>query len=97
MPCITLATVSITLYQLEGETNWSSGYKEKELNFPPKVVNISKKAYRDIHAKRTIDKITKNFGHVVLRLPPYHCELDAIELASMGRYNEFCCQRKHKK
>lgn len=28
-----------------------------------------------------VDNIAKNAGHTVLRLPPYHCELNPIELA----------------
>ena len=27
-----------------------------------------------------IDKIAKDFGHCVIRLPPYHCEFNPIEL-----------------
>jgi len=27
-----------------------------------------------------IDNMVKNAGHTVLRLPPYHCELNPIEL-----------------
>ena len=28
-----------------------------------------------------IDEIAKTFGHEVVRLPPYHCELNPIEMA----------------
>lgn len=30
--------------------------------------------------KYTVDEIAKTFGHEVVRLPPYHCELNPIEL-----------------
>ena len=32
--------------------------------------------------KRRIDELAKAAGHELLRLPPYHCELNAIELVS---------------
>ena len=31
--------------------------------------------------KYTVDEMVKAAGHEVLRLPPYHCELNPIELA----------------
>jgi len=34
-----------------------------------------------------IDKIARNNGHEILRLPPYHCDLNPIELVS---YNYGC-------
>ena len=30
--------------------------------------------------KRVIDTIAEEYGHTILRLPPYHCELNPIEL-----------------
>ena len=30
--------------------------------------------------KYLVEEIAKKYGHEVLRLPPYHCELNAIEL-----------------
>ena len=29
---------------------------------------------------KVIDNIAKKYGHEVIRLPPYHCDLNAIEL-----------------
>ena len=36
--------------------------------------------YRDEKTSKVIDKIAKKYGHEVLRLPPYHCDLNAMEL-----------------
>ena len=29
---------------------------------------------------KVVDNIAKKYGHEVIRLPPYHCDLNAIEL-----------------
>lgn len=36
--------------------------------------------FRPIYNEKKIDKIAKDAGHEVLRTPPYHCELNAIEM-----------------
>lgn len=38
--------------------------------------------------KYCIDELLKSYGHDVLRLPPYHCDLNPIELvwADIKRY-----------
>ncbi|XP_029345261.1 uncharacterized protein LOC115034062 [Acyrthosiphon pisum] len=33
------------------------------------------------HERYVIDELAKSYNHTVLRLPPYHCELNPIELA----------------
>jgi len=33
------------------------------------------------HQRYVIDELAKSYNHTVLRLPPYHCELNPIELA----------------
>ena len=38
------------------------------------------KRHRDAKSCKIIDKIAERYGHEVLRLPPYHCDLNAIEL-----------------
>ena len=43
---------------------------------------------RPQYNKKKIDQIAKEAGHEVLRTPPYHCELNAIELVS--RLRLFC-------
>ena len=60
-------------------SNW---LKDKGISFPPKALRpelwTTAKQHIDIHARKIIDEIAKNFGHAVLRLPPYHCKLNAI-------------------
>ena len=38
------------------------------------------KRHRVEKTSKTFKEIVKKYGHEVLRLPPYHCELNAIEL-----------------
>ena len=62
-------------------SNW---LKDKGISFPSKALRAElwtlAKQHRDIHAQKIIDEIAKKSGHEVLRLPPYHCELDAIKV-----------------
>ena len=62
-------------------SNW---LKDKGISFPQKALRAELqtlvKQHRDIHGRKIIDEIAKKSGHEVLRLPPYHCELDATEL-----------------
>ena len=66
------------------ENELSNWLKDKGISFPSKALRAElcslAKQHRDIHARKIIDEIAKKSGHEVLRLPPYHCELDAIEL-----------------
>jgi len=39
------------------------------------------KRLKPLHTKYVIDELVKANNHTVLRLPPYHCELNPIELA----------------
>lgn len=39
------------------------------------------KRLKPLHTKYVIDELFKANNHTVLRLPPYHCELNPIELA----------------
>ena len=38
------------------------------------------KIHRAEKTSKVIDSIAKRYGHEALRLPPYHCDLNAIEL-----------------
>ena len=38
------------------------------------------KVHRATNTSKVIENIAKRYGHEVLRLPPYHCDLNAIEL-----------------
>uniref|UniRef100_A0A2S2PF27 Tc1-like transposase DDE domain-containing protein n=1 Tax=Schizaphis graminum TaxID=13262 RepID=A0A2S2PF27_SCHGA len=46
----------------------------------PQLLHIVKRL-KPIHNKYVIDELVKAKNHTVLRLPPYHCELNPIELA----------------
>ena len=44
-----------------------------------RVVDTLQK-YRTDKTSKVIDNIAKKCGHEVILLPPYHCDLNAIEL-----------------
>ena len=44
-----------------------------------RVVKLCKK-YRTDKTSKVIDNIAKKYGHEVIRLPPYHCDLNTTEL-----------------
>ncbi|XP_050056134.1 uncharacterized protein LOC126549801 [Aphis gossypii] len=46
----------------------------------PQLSHIVKRL-KPAHNRYVIDELAKNSGYTVLRLPPYHCELNPIELA----------------
>ena len=41
---------------------------------------LCKKYRTDIKTSKVIDNIAKKYGHIVIRLPPHHCGLNATEL-----------------
>ena len=43
---------------------------------------------------KIVEEITKKYGHEVLRLPPYHCELNAVELIRGVEKNHVACENK---
>ena len=58
--------------------------KENKVNFPSDALRselwVLCKAHRNEKNAKVVEKIAKKYGMEVLRLPPYHCELNAIEL-----------------
>ncbi|KAL4118946.1 hypothetical protein QTP88_011824 [Uroleucon formosanum] len=46
----------------------------------PKLLLMVKRI-KPQHQRYVIDELAKSYNHTVLRLPPYHCELNPIELA----------------
>lgn len=40
--------------------------------------------YRPLYDVRRLDKIAEDAGHTILWLPPYHCELNVIEMVSIN-------------
>ena len=57
---------------------------ENNISFSPDALRselwILYKRHRVEKTSKIVQEITKKYGHEVLRLPPYHCELNAIEL-----------------
>ena len=58
---------------------------EKDIPYPDKntkkiLYDIIRK-HKDEYLKYVIDEMAKAHGHEVVRLPPYHCELNPIEMA----------------
>ena len=45
------------------------------------------KRHRHAESCKIIDKIAQRYGHEVLWLPPYHCDLNAIELICANEKN----------
>ena len=54
---------------------------------------MSCKILRAENTSKVIDNIAKTYGHKMLRLPPYHCDLNAIKLIWADEKN-FCCPQK---
>jgi transposase len=38
------------------------------------------RTHKHLYGDYVVDQMARQAGHTVLRLPPYHCELNAIEL-----------------
>ena len=57
---------------------------ENNVSFSPDQLRselwILCKRHRVEKTSKIVEEIAKKYGHEVLRLPPYHCELNAIEL-----------------
>ena len=50
------------------------------------------KTHQAEKTSEVIDNIAKRYGHEVLRLPPYHCDLNAIELVWVNEKNFVACE-----
>ena len=59
----------ITGIEYDDEMTKKNLFEKISINRPPRDQQYS------------IDKVMRNAGHEVIRLPPYHCELNPIELA----------------
>ena len=59
--------------------------KEKNVTITDKALRAElwtmAKVEREKYSSRVVDAIVVRAGHTVIRLPPYHCELNAIEHA----------------
>ena len=58
--------------------------EKNKVNFPSGALRselwVLCKTHRNEKNAKVVEKIAKKYGMEVLRLPPYHCELNAIEL-----------------
>ena len=58
--------------------------KENKVNFPSDALRselwVLRKTHRNEKNAKVVEKIAKKYGMEVLRLPPYYCESNAIEL-----------------
>ena len=59
--------------------------KEKIVTIPDKALQAElwtiAKVEREKYSSKVVDEIAMRAGHTVIRLPPYHCEVNPIELA----------------
>lgn len=73
-PTMKWKKVDIQQYLTSKEVQWSMSDVKAEL--------ISKlEPFRESSKKYIVDEMAADVGHTVLRLPPYHCDLNPIELA----------------
>ena len=66
------------------KAQFQSWLTENKIPFKPDALRSELwtlcKKYRTDKTSKVIDNIAKKYGHEVIRLPPYHCDLNAIEL-----------------
>ncbi len=66
------STVKTIKNWLTNKINFNINAKKQEL------LNIVKE--NTFNKNYSVDEIVRSFGHIPLRLPPYHCDLNPIEL-----------------
>ena len=58
---------------------------EKNRTFPDKALRAELwtlvRSEREKFPDKVMETVAKEYGHEILHLPPYHCELNPIELA----------------
>ena len=71
---------------------------EKNTRVPPKTLRaelwVLTKQEREKFPSKIIEATAEQAGHVVLRLPLYHCELNPIELARAAEKNYVAAENK---
>ena len=71
---------------------------EKNITFPDKALRaefwILVKSEREKFPDKVMETVAKEYGHEILRLPPYHCELNLIELAWAAEKNHVAGENK---
>ena len=65
--------------------------KEKNVTIPDKALRAElwtmAKVEREKYSSKAVDEIAMRAGHTVIRLPPYHCELNPTDLAWAAEKN----------
>ena len=66
------------------KSEMQSWLRRHEVDFDSKMIRAELhqliQAHKPAHPQYVIDRIAAENGHTVVRLPPYHCELNPIEL-----------------
>ena len=58
-----------------------ANFKQNSIQKNARKADLLKLIKENVFSKNyTVDDIIRNSGHIPLRLPPYHCELNPIEL-----------------
>ena len=80
------------------KTQFQQWLSENNISFSPDALRselwILCKRHRVEKTSKIVEEIAKKYGHEVLRLPPYHCELNAIELIRGDEKNYVACENK---
>ena len=71
---------------------------EKNITFPDKALRAELwtlvKSEREKFPDKVMETVVKEYGHEILRLPLYHCELNPIELAWAAEKNYVAGENK---
>ena len=71
---------------------------EKNITFPDKALRAELwtlvKSEREKFPDKVMETVAKEYGHEILRLPPYHSELNPIELAWAAEKNYVAVENK---
>ena len=71
---------------------------EKKITFPDRALRAELwtlvKSEREKFADKVMETVAKEYGQEILRLPPYHCELNPIEMAWAAEKNYVAGENK---